>query len=53
MFAGQAITVAAAVVLGAVSIFTFRVGDGFVFSVATLAACGVAYSLGFVNRKWS
>jgi hypothetical protein len=53
MFAGRAVTAAAAVFLGMVSIFTFRIGDGFAFSVVTLAACGVVYSLGFVSRKWS
>ncbi len=44
--------VAAATALGFVGVFSFRLIDGMTFVVATLALCGIVYSMGFLSRKW-
>jgi len=36
-----------------VSIFTFRLADGMLFAVSAFFACGIVYSLGFLNKKWT
>ncbi len=43
----------AALGLGIVSIFTFRLAEGFVFAISTMAACALVYGLGAFNKKWS
>ncbi|MGI0016342.1 MAG: hypothetical protein ACREBU_23220 [Nitrososphaera sp.] len=44
---------AAATALGFVSVFSLRLADGMTFAVATLAVCGIVYSMGILSRKWS
>ena len=49
VFGELAITVIAAAVLAIVSIFTFRIVDGFAFSISALAAGSLVYTLGSIN----
>ena len=53
VFGELAITVIAAAVLAIVSIFTFRIVDGFAFSISALAAGSLVYTLGSIKQKWA
>jgi ABC-type branched-subunit amino acid transport system permease subunit len=53
VFGELAITVIAAAALAIVSIFTFRLVDGFAFSISTLAAGALVYTLGSIKQKWA
>ena len=50
---GLAIFIFSTIALCMVSLFTFRIAEGFAFAVSTLAACGLVYFLSAVNEKWS
>jgi len=50
---GPSVFLGAALTLGLVSVFTFRIAEGATLLVSTMAACAILYGLSARHDKWN
>jgi hypothetical protein len=50
---GLAIFLGGALILGLVSVFTFRITEGATLLLSTMAACAILYGLSARHDKWN